>query len=55
MFNPYLPANHQNIDDLPEPRELKCEVCGLYYDDQKNSDNIDETGMCVDCYKKYLK
>lgn len=24
-FNPYLPANHQNIDDIPEPEEDKEE------------------------------
>lgn len=55
MFNPYLPANHQDAGDEQNELELKCEICGLYYDDKENSESIDETGYCIDCGKKYLK
>jgi len=55
MFNPYLPANHQDAGNEPEPRELKCEVCGLYCDSPEEIESIEETGYCTDCGKRYLK
>jgi hypothetical protein len=34
----------------PEPMTpLKCELCGLVWGDDKNIDNVDETGMCLHC------
>jgi len=56
MFNPYLPANHQDAGNEPEEQEdTRCEVCGDYYEEQGEIESIEETGYCTDCDKKYLK
>ena len=34
----------------PEPKQaLRCEVCGLYYDNEEDWECIDNDGMCWDC------
>lgn len=36
----------------PEPREkLKCENCGMRYNDKLNWESIDESGLCYYCNK----
>ena len=46
------------LDKLPigekeERQYLKCEACGLLYNDNVNFDSIDETGKCVHCYDEF--
>jgi len=32
---------------------LQCEECGLYYDNEEDIENIDETGVCIDCDNQF--
>ena len=43
-----MPLN--NKEDIAP---LKCECCGLLFDDEENYNSIDETGECLDCYKEF--
>lgn len=46
------------LDPLPtgekEKRQaLKCELCGLEWEDDENIDSIDEHGRCIDCFEEW--
>lgn len=46
------PMLDKSLIGEPEPKEyLKCEECGLKYNDDDNWNSIDETGLCCDCHK----
>lgn len=54
-FNPYLPADRQDIDDIEQDQEAQCALCKQYFDDDENITSIEENGYCVECEKQYVK
>lgn len=37
------------MTSLSDQLKLKCEDCGVEYENQKDLEAIDETGLCLDC------
>ena len=42
-----------NIESTLENKSLRCEECGIEYDDDFNKESIDETGTCFSCDNKF--
>ena len=45
------------IGEKEKDLKLKCELCGLLFEEGKDFDgdleSIDETGRCLDCYQEW--
>ena len=40
------------VNEPEEEMALQCEICGLWHENKKDRDHIDNTGLCRSCDNK---